>query len=215
MDTLGKTDLLLLYNRERRRIIEDDQERDRKTARIMREGIAQAPDLMNEETVRKFEEICENCMYKALKKLQIKYFGQDNDCHTWIGINPCVLGDKSPQLKKLWDKTKNLMGRYKCIPNEGIAFCVERNVSNGIRPHIHLMVIGRQEDRPAHIAKTLAKYYGCPQNLINVKKFTKKTMFKEHMDYIKGIKRDIKQPQVIADKKDRIAEGVPDYFLDI
>ena len=215
MDTLGKADLQLLYNRERKYIIEDIQERDKKTARIMRDGIAQAPDLMDEATVRKFEEICENCMYKALKNLQIKYFGQDKDCHTWIGINPCVLGDKSPQLKNLWDKTKNLIGRYKCVPTEGLAFCVERNVSNGIRPHIHLMIIGKQDDRPAHIAKTLAKYYGCPQNLIDVKKFSKKTMFTEHLNYIKGIKKESKQPQVIADKRDRIKENVPDYFLDL
>lgn len=181
----------------------------------MRAGIAHAPDVMDEETVRKFEEICELCMYRALKNLKIKYFGEDKDCHTWIGINPCVLGDTSPQLKNLYDKTLNVLGKYKCIPSRGVAFCVERNTKNGIRPHIHLMIRGSQADRPAHIAKTLAKYYGCPQNLIDVKKFRNKNMFDEHLNYIKGVKKVEKLQYVEADKQDRNAENVEHYYVDI
>lgn len=215
MEGLGESDLMLLYNKERKYIIEDMQERDKKTAKIMREGIVHAPDCMDEETVRRFEEICEKCMYRALKNLRIKYFGQEKESHTWIGVNPCALGDKTPQLKNLWDKTMSVLGRYKCIPNKGVAFCVERNTKNGIRPHIHLMVVGEQKERPAHIAKTLAKYYGCAPNLIDVKKYRRNEMFAEHLNYIKGEKRTEKLSQVEADKKDRVNEEVPDYYVNL
>ena len=215
METLGNADLMLLYNKERKYIIEDIQERDKKTAAIMRAGIAHAPDVMDEETVRKFEEICEKCMYRALKNLRNKYFGQSEDCHTWIGINPCVLGDETPQLKNLWDKTISLLGRYKCIPSSGVAFCVERNTRNGIRPHIHLMIVGEQQDRPAHIVNTLAKYYGCAKNLIDVKKFKRKQMLAEHLKYIKGEKALEKMPFVELDRKDRIKENVENFYVNL
>lgn len=215
METLGDSDLMLLYNKERKYIIEDLQDRDKKTASIMRAGIVYAPDSMDEATVRKFEEICEKCMYRALKKLKNKYFGQSNEMHTWIGVNPCALGDETPQLKNLWDKTMSLLGRYKCIPNKGVSFCVERNTKNGIRPHIHLMIVGEQKDRPAHIAKTLAKYYGCASNLIDVRKYKRSEMFAEHINYIKGEKRTEKLSQVEADKQDRISENVPDFFSNV
>jgi len=214
METLGETDLMILYNKERKYIIEDLQDRDKKTASIMRAGIAHAPDVMDEATVVKFEEICEKCMYRALNNLRNKYFGKTEDSHTWIGINPCVLGDESPQLKKLYDKTLALLGRYKCIPSTA-AFCVERNTKNGIRPHIHLMLRGESKDRPAHIAKTLAKYYGCEANLIDVKKYKRKEMFDTHLNYIKGIKASDKIPFVEADKKDRIEENVENYYLSL
>ena len=215
MDTLAESDIMLLYNKERKEIIEDEQERCKKTAAIMRSGMTYAPDLMTEETVQKFEEICQKCMYRALKNLRDKYFGRDRDCHTWIGINPCVLGDESPQLKNLWDKTINLLGRYKCIPKHGVAFCVERNTKNGIRPHIHLMVVGDQKERPAHIAKTLAKYYECEANLIEVKKYKRKQMFDAHLQYIKGQKAEEKLPYVEADIQDRLNEKVENYFVNI
>lgn len=215
METLGNADLMLLYNKERKYIIEDLQERDKKTAAVMRAGIAHAPDVMDEATVRKFEEICEICMYRALKNLRNKYFGQEKDCHTWIGINPHVLGDESPQLKNLWDKTLGVLGSYKCIPSTGVAFAVERNTKNGIRPHVYLMIVGEQKERPAHIAKTLAKYYGCASNLIDVKKFKRKEMYEEHLKYIKGHKASDKIPFVEADKRDRIKENVENYYLSL
>ncbi len=215
MDTLGKADRYLLYNRERKKIIEDDQERDRKTARIMRDGIAHAPDLMDEATVRKFEEICENCMYKALKKLEIKYFGKDEDCHTFIGINPCIKGDKSPQLKNIWNKIIDNLGRYVAVPKEGIAFCVERNTIEGIRPHAHLFIAGKHTQRPAVIADAIAKWFGVKSSFIHVDKFKGRSSFERNLNYIKGIKTDKKDSFMAADKKDRIAEGVPDYYLNL
>jgi len=77
------------------------------------------------------------------------------------------------------------------------------------------MLRGESKDRPAHIAKTLAKYYGCEANLIDVKKYKRKEMFDTHLNYIKGIKASDKIPFVEADKKDRIEENVENYYLSL
>lgn len=203
METLGISDIAQLYNITKKSMIEQRIAAKEQSIRVMNDG--HSP--MTKQEIDQFAENCDLCLYRALAKLKIKYFGEKNDCHTWIGIDP-----SGQSMQELWDLTKSLIGRYSWVPpHEDFAFCVEQNTDHGIRPHVHLMLRGQVPQKPCYIAKKLGEYYGCASNFIDVKHFKRKRLFEEHRKYIEGEKKEGKMSNVEQDKLDRQNLGIPDY----
>lgn len=203
MNTLGISDIATLYNLAKREMIADRMKDKRQSVSVMN----QTGSGMTREEVDKFAEQCDKLLYLALSRLKLKYYGQKDDNHTWIGINP-----EGKTMQQLWDLTNALGGRYSWVPpHEDLAFCVEQNTSQGVRPHIHLMLRGIVSQKPSYIAKRLSEYYDCPNNFIDVKHFRKKVMYQEHEKYIKGDKKTEKQELVNQDNVDRQDLGIPQY----
>jgi len=201
MDTLGDSDIAQLYNLEKRQLMKDRMEACDQSVRVMRQ-------YMETELIDNFRKVCENCMYKAMNDLKKKYYGEDEDNHTWIGIDPSGIS-----MEDLWKKSKELEGRYCFTQPDNLAYCVEQNTENGVRPHIHMMIRGVINQRPAYIAKRLAEYYSCAPNFIHVKHLRRKQLFAEHKNYIQGIKKEDKMSLVKLDRLDRETLGIPHFKL--
>jgi len=202
MESLGSTDIVQLYNYEKREMIKKMMDASSLTARVLKQGGA------SQDVIDIWEMQSNRTMYYCLRKLKEKYYGSTNDNHTWIGIDP-----SGQTMQELWDKTHELCDKYCFTKGEDMAFNVEQNTRNGVRPHIHLMIRGVIKQRPAYIAKRLAEFYSCAPNFIEVKHFRRKQMFTEHLNYIKGIKSEAKMPDVQLDIKDRNNLGIPDFKL--
>lgn len=203
MNTLGISDIATLYNLAKREMIEGRMKnKHRSVAQMNMTGSGMTP-----AEIDTFAENCDKLLYSALAKLKLKYYGQKDDNHTWIGINP-----QGKTMQQLWDLTNALSGRYSWVtPHEDLAFCVEQNTSEGIRPHIHLMLRGIVPQKPSYIAKRLSEYYDCSNNFIDVKHYKRKVLYLEHENYIKGEKTSAKIELVNQDKLDRSDLGIPHY----
>lgn len=139
---------------------------------------------------------------KSLAKLKQVYLG-DAKSHLWIGINPPP--DKY-DMKQLYDKFKNL--QFKWL--DGALWTIEQNTANGIRSHIHLMVM--ENVKPHRVIEQLSAKLSVNRESIDVKKFTKGKGFQEHEQYIKGIKKDEKMENVEKDRNDRDNLGIPHFI---
>lgn len=204
MEYLVDSDIAQLYNIEKRELIKNRTDSVAQSVRTMRQ-------FMLPEDIDRFEEVCKKHMYKAIAELREKYYGSHDECHSFIGIDPSGLS-----MKQLWDKTKQLEGRYKWLPSQDMAYSVEQNVYDKTgavkkRPHVHLMIRGTLHHKPSYIAEKLSKHYGCESNFVDVKKYTKNRAFTEHLEYIKGNKQDNKCPLVKLDITDRETLGIPHF----
>lgn len=203
METLGTSDIAQLYNTEKRQILNERIDAKKQSIEQMNRYM-----IMQQEEIDRFATKCDELMYLAIARLKNKYYGTSEDNHTWIGIDP-----SGTTLETLWEKTKNLGGRYCFTISDNMAFSVEQNTKNGIRPHVHMMIRGVINQRPAYIAKRLAEYYDCAPNFIDVKHYRRKQLYEEHLNYIQGIKQEEKMPQVQLDIIDREALGIPHFKL--
>lgn len=202
MENLSTSDIAQLYSTEKRNLITRMTDAAAVTSRVLRQGGA------SEEIIDMWEEQSQNTMYYCIGKLRKKYYGDNNANHSWIGIDPSGL-----TIQQLHDRTLELLGKYCFVKEDDVAFCVEQNTKNGKRPHIHMMIRGVINQRPAYIAKRLAEHYGCAPNFIDVKHFRKNKLYSEHLNYIKGIKEESKMPYVQLDKQDRETLGIPHFKL--
>lgn len=202
MNTLGTSDLDQLYNYEKRQLIKDRLDDCKQSIDVMNQGN------LPPELIDNFRKICEECLCKAITQLKQKYYGDDEDNHTWIGIDPSGIS-----LEDLWKKTKALEGRFCFTTSDDMGYCVEQNTENGVRPHVHMMIRGVINQRPAYIAKRLAEYYECAPNFIHVKHHRRKVLFSEHKEYIQGNKAEDKKQLVQLDRRDRETLGIPHFKL--
>jgi hypothetical protein len=207
-ENLSPADLTLLYNNEKREFIKENFESIKRTENVMRGGLGQCG--MTEEIVQKYLRHADLNLVNELNRLRKKYYGEADDNHTWIGINP---PPGTTTMKKLWSKIRELPGCYIFCKEEDMGWCVERHTQTTIREHIHLMIRGHISQRPAYIAKKLAEFFELSGNSIDVKHYRKKKLFAEHVNYIKGIKKEAKLPFVQKDIADRLIDSIPDYKL--
>lgn len=208
MEYLGETDKAQLYNFEKRELIRNRMDADTRSMKTMRQ-------FMKEEDIDRFGEICKKLLYKAIVELKEKYYGFHEECHSFIGINP---PPGTITMQELWNKTKQLEGRYKWLPPADMAYVVEQNVydksGNLIkRPHVHLMVRGLIQQKPGYIAEKISKHFDISQPSIDVKKYSNNRAYVEHLNYIKGEKKDGKMELVELDIADRETLGIPDIKL--
>lgn len=147
---------------------------------------------------------CANRIAK-LRKAHSTASGQD---HTWIGINPdpshCTMESLAASMSELVTKYK-MFSQY--------LYCVEQHTENGIRPHIHMLI--HDTPKPHRVRDTLAKHFNTTTNFIQTQVFKNGKMYKEHVDYIQGLKRDTKQSYVEQDKNKRHIINILDYYTNL
>jgi hypothetical protein len=142
--------------------------------------------------------------YNALAKKYEKYLTLNPNKHRWIMISPVPL-DNSPDCAfKMIDLYKKLCS----LKIDNYIACVEGHVSDGYRPHIH-MILFDLKTRPNRIIEKLAKHFSCAKNFIQCKNSTE---FERNFNYIKGIKQIDKMPRVKLDREERLRDGIPDYL---
>ena len=128
--------------------------------------------------------------------------------HMWIGINP---PPKQYSMKELCDKTISLVKRYKWL--EDCMFCVEQNTENGIRPHIHMMVLYTKKIRPIRVIGMLSNQYGVNPNSIECKIYRDGNVHGEHEDYIKNYKKKEKEFLIKKDIDDRKEQKIENFYV--
>lgn len=205
MDTLGTSDIAQLYNIEKRKLIKEQMDMldfDISALRNMQ--------TISEEMIANFKTIAEKCMYKALNDLKKKYYGEDDDNHTFIGICP---PPDTVSMMELWERTKQLEGRYIWAKGDHMSYVVEQHTDGGVRPHVHLMIRGLLTQRPAYIASRLGDHYDISASSCDVKHYRKKRAYGEHVKYIQGIKKDEKVEHTELDRQDRETLGIPHIKL--
>lgn len=205
MDTLGTSDISQLYNIEKRKLIKEQMDMLDFDCRVMRQM-----GTITDDMIKNFRKIAENCMYKAMNDLKKKYYGEDDDNHTFIGINP---PPDTVSMMDLWEKTKQLEGRYIWAKGEDMSYVVEQHTDGGVRPHVHLMIRGLLTQRPAYIAARLGDHYDISASSCEVNHFRKKRAYGEHVKYIQGIKKEEKEENTELDRQDRETLGIPHIKL--
>jgi hypothetical protein len=146
------------------------------------------------DTIKKSDAILKNRFIKP---------PPDNEAtHIWIGINPPL---ETFTLTSLYETTIEALAKYKAL--DKACFVVEANTNNGYRPHIHLMAI--TNTKPYRIIEQLAKHYNLNNQSIECKAYHKGLLYKEHLDYINGIKTTEKKDLVELDIKEREDLGIP------
>lgn len=171
------------------------------------------PDGMVQEdgTVIALDDILQRLVYEGLRKevekLQVKHDKQAGRTHHWIGINP---PPKQYTLETLYEAMSEGIGKYNMFEEGSYMYTLEQHTSGGIRPHIHLFLISNQ--RPARIIDLLAKHFKIPKPSIDLKTYRKSILWKEHIEYIMGNKKEEKQENVEQDNIDKQNVNIPKYL---
>lgn len=165
---------------------------------------------LEDGTIWPLEELIRKMVYEALhddlKNLRAEFERIEGRTHYFIGINP----PKSINMEDLYQQMLQMINKFKMFHPDNYLMCIEQNTSNGIRPHIHLML--ETKVRPARIIEQLAKHFKIDKPSIDLKKHSHSIMWDEHINYIKGKKKDEKMADVQQDVQDRTALGIPQYL---
>lgn len=145
---------------------------------------------------------------RRIQKLKEDHQLSAGHCHTWIGINP---DPSNTDLASLATRTAELVSKYKMFAE--YSYSVEQNTSNGVRPHVHMLI--HATPKPHRVRETIAKHFNIPGNFVDTQVFKKNFMYKEHMAYIQGHKKEEKEQYVEHDKIDRENLGIADYYTNI
>lgn len=126
--------------------------------------------------------------------------------HKWIGINP---PSNSITLPDLYDKFQQFIQKHKYF-SHGYLYCLEQHTDNGIRPHIHLMLLCRTKNH--RIIDQLSKFFNIKSNFIECKTYHHGYLYEEHKKYIEGDKKKEKQENVFKDNDFLASNNIPKYL---
>lgn len=161
-------------------------------------------------TIITLEDILQRCVYDGLKKevedLNLAHNRVSGRTHHWIGINP---PPKQFTMTSLYERMAEAISKYGMFEEGQYMFSVEQNTSGGVRPHIHLFLISNT--RPNRIIETLAKHFKIGKPSIDIKTYRKNLLWKEHISYIIGSKKEDKMECVEQDNIDREILQLPKY----
>jgi hypothetical protein len=110
------------------------------------------------------------------------------------------------KLKELYNVLKS-----KCITSSWLQdsyFVVEAFTNNGLRPHIHMIVVSNV--RPSRMIDQFSKWFKCEKNMIEVNSMN--FGYEDKMNYLKGIKTESKQEFVINDRNMREELNIPHIY---
>lgn len=170
--------------------------------RADRDKVPWPPSMANEDGEFDGAKVRQDCLETEIRAITRKYAKYldtgKGKTHRWIGINP-PCGDH--EFKDLYDKLNNLeLANYQAV--------VEAHTELGFRPHIH-MILYDIDTRPNRIITKLSKHFKCATNFIECKTSNKLT---EHLEYLKGNKKDEKKELVKQDIALRTQMGIPHFI---
>lgn len=165
---------------------------------------------LDDGTLMPLEELIRKMVYEALhtdlKNLRAEFERIEGRTHYFIGINP----PKTIKIEELNKQMLEMIHKFKMFQPDKYLMCIEQNTSNGIRPHIHIML--ETKVRPARVIEQLAKHFKIDKPSIDLKKHTHSILWHEHIDYVKGRKTSHKMDLVEMDVQDRTSLGIPQYL---
>ena len=156
------------------------------------------------------DQILQKCVYEGLKsdieKLQNVHGKNGGRSHHWIGINP---PPEQYTLGTLYEAMVEAIGKYSWIEDGSYMYTLEQNTSGGIRPHIHFFLVSNT--KPYRIIDLLAKHFKIGKPSIDLKTYRKNILWKEHIAYISGDKKEEKMENVEQDNIDKESVSVPKF----
>lgn len=200
--------LMILYNQEKKKILDFWC----KFGENLQEGIGAEPWLEN--TGQTIEQSVRENTLRDLTKLQTEFFPKKpnlNSNHVWVNINPPKIPKPKYTVTELNDLMIKLCLRYKWCKKH--AFVIESHTKNGYRPHIHLMAITNQ--KKGRIISQLKQFFNLQAESIHVDTCYKGYLYGEHLDYVTGKKKELKDQYRIQDEKEKIDLGLPPYVNNI
>ena len=81
----------------------------------------------------------------------------------------------------------------------------ELHTEEGQHPHFHILSYTKR--KKATLIRDISKKFNIKENFVHIK--TDKHLYKKHIDYINGIKKDSKDKNVLKDRAWREELGIP------
>lgn len=146
------------------------------------------------------------------RKIKERFNKIDNNVkYKWIGINFSPVIENFDEMRALEFKKSFSKLKSKCISTPWLqkcAFNIELYTSNGMRPHIHMILI--TDTKPYRIIDTFSKLFKCEKNMIEVNSMT--FGYEDKLKYLNGEKQESKMPYVLNDKELRNKLGIPHIY---